>query len=876
MFARMKTSTKMFIGFMTAVAVLLIVGGIGYWGVSGLGQHIHHITQEHNPAIAGLNNINAGTQMVKTAMRTLMIPSISDALRKRQHEQIANGRKIYQEGRELYESIEKQADEAEMWKQCSDHLAKWREANQQALALYKQLEEADLGDTDTLRQVLEASRGDHWRGIAQTVKCVATGEHFDGCDDHTACAFGKWMAGFKTTNPAMLKILQECDEPHRQFHAAIKQIKQLVRDGKTEEAQVVLREKLEPASQKTLAAIAGMTDEVVRVQKLLADFEGIVFGPARDSQLQFETLLTKLRTINDKGNEAETALALSVAGWAKLLAIIALLVGTALSVVFALVLGRNINRSLRNTISQAEQLSAAAVEGKLQTRGNPESVPPEFRPIITGFNATLDAVIGPLNVAAGYVDRISKGDIPEKITAEYRGDFNEIKNNLNQCIDAINAMVADAEMLTEAAVAGKLQTRADAGKHQGDFRKIIEGVNSTLDAVIGPLNMAAGYVDRISRGDIPEKITDEYHGDFDLIKTNLNRCIDAINGLIAESTTLSQAAAEGRLDVRADAAKFQGKYHEIIAGMNAMLEGFAAPMRDIAAVMSRLGEKDFTQKIEKHYPGLYGELCNNVNAVVAAVRGAIEQIVESANQFAEGARVIAESSQTLAQGAQAQSSSVEEMTAAIEELARSVETVKESATAANAVAREANELANAGGRAVSQSIESMERIRQSSQKIAEIIQVISEIASQTNLLALNAAIEAARAGEHGMGFAVVADEVRKLAERSNQAAREISSLIKESTQRVEEGAQLSDQTGESLKKIIQTAETTAARIAEIASATVQQAANAQEVSKAIQTIAQVTEQSAAGSEEMASSSEELGAQATALRELVREFNVGAA
>ena len=84
-----------------------------------------------------------------------------------------------------------------------------------------------------------------------------------------------------------------------------------------------------------------------------------------------------------------------------------------------------------------------------------------------------------------------------------------------------------------------------------------------------------------------------------------------------------------------------------------------------------------------------------------------------------------------------------------------------------------------------------------------MIQVISEIASQTNLLALNAAIEAARAGEHGMGFAVVADEVRKLAERSNQAAGEITSLIKESSNRVQEGAQLSDETGESLKEIVQ-------------------------------------------------------------------------
>jgi hypothetical protein len=90
----------------------------------------------------------------------------------------------------------------------------------------------------------------------------------------------------------------------------------------------------------------------------------------------------------------------------------------------------------------------------------------------------MDAVIKPLNVSAEYRDRISKGDIPPKITDSYNGDFNEVKNNLNVCIDAVNALV-DTGTLVHAAAEGRLDVRADAANHQGDFRKIVQGVNDT-------------------------------------------------------------------------------------------------------------------------------------------------------------------------------------------------------------------------------------------------------------------------------------------------------------------------------------------------------------------------------------------------------------
>ena len=111
---------------------------------------------------------------------------------------------------------------------------------------------------------------------------------------------------------------------------------------------------------------------------------------------------------------------------------------------------------------------------------------------------------------------VSIGDLSAQIDTAGK-DSNSIIVAMHKMSEAIRAMVADAGMLAQAAVAGNLATRADASKHQGDFCKIVAGVNETLDAVIGPLNVAAEYVDRISKGDIPPKITDTDNADFNEI-----------------------------------------------------------------------------------------------------------------------------------------------------------------------------------------------------------------------------------------------------------------------------------------------------------------------------------------------------------------------
>ncbi|MWD26487.1 HAMP domain-containing protein [Aquicoccus sp. SCR17] len=296
---------------------------------------------------------------------------------------------------------------------------------------------------------------------------------------------------------------------------------------------------------------------------------------------------------------------------------------------------------------------------------------------------------------------------------------------------------------------------------------------------------------------------------------------------------------------------------------------------EISRGLTRLAAGDLTQPIESPAEDPFPEEYASLRASYNDVLERLDHIVTDINDVSDGVRVgaseIDQASSDLSSRAETQAATLEESAAALNQLTESIRSNSERAGQAESAGRSNREQAESGTQVVREAIDAMKAIERGSQNVTRIIGVIDDIAFQTNLLALNAGVEAARAGEAGRGFAVVASEVRGLAQRASESAREIKSLIAESSSQVESGSELVSRTGDRLEEILARASEVQVLMSDIAGAAQEQARGLDEINTGINQLDKVTQQNAAVAEETNAAAASLTQKAGELFSVLGQF-----
>ncbi len=248
--------------------------------------------------------------------------------------------------------------------------------------------------------------------------------------------------------------------------------------------------------------------------------------------------------------------------------------------------------AIDSLVHDAQALSAAAVKGDLSKRADVGKHRGEYRKVIQGVNDMLDAVIQPLTTAVQYVDQISKGEIPPKIATEAQGEFATLKNSLNSCIDGLGGLVEAKQVLQR--MASNDHTVKIVGAYRGIFAEVATATNLALERV----KAATLGCNNVAKGDYRENLEQfkriGRRSENDVLLPAFIEMMETVDALVLNAQTLSAAAANGDLSMRADAGKLRGEYRKVIQGMNDMLDAITVPLNTAAGKLAQIARGEIS------------------------------------------------------------------------------------------------------------------------------------------------------------------------------------------------------------------------------------------------------------------------------------------
>ncbi len=305
-------------------------------------------------------------------------------------------------------------------------------------------------------------------------------------------------------------------------------------------------------------------------------------------------------------------------GWLLMVAVGVL--GTLLEISFSYLLVRTISGPLAVLRGAAEKLAVGdpTVRVHVDSRDELGVLADSFRQVAALYEDR-----------AAVAQRIAAGDMT--VSLQVASDRDVLGKGLQLCAANLRALVQDSTMLAEAAVQGKLDVRADTGRYSGEFRAVILGLNRTFDELRKPLSVATHVISKMSRGELPWAIREDYRGEYNTLKESTNRLIEVATQRQEDVEALLRAGIEGRLEVRVDAAKYEGSNRTLFEGINQLLDATLLPMAEGVRVLRLICAGNLGERVEIECHGEHQKMQNAINGVHGWLRGLVDYVTRIAN-----------------------------------------------------------------------------------------------------------------------------------------------------------------------------------------------------------------------------------------------------
>jgi methyl-accepting chemotaxis protein len=213
----------------------------------------------------------------------------------------------------------------------------------------------------------------------------------------------------------------------------------------------------------------------------------------------------------------------------------------------------NLVKMMSDLLAQTDIIIKGAADGELDKRANADMFVGGWNQLVRGVNEAITNIVNPMNVTADYVDKVAKGIIPPVITTEYKGQYNVIKNNLNNMVKMMSELLAQTDILIKGATAGELDKRADAKLFVGGWNQLVTGVNDILNNVVPPIQDVQRVMAAMEQGDMTQTITRPYQGEFNTLKEAINNTIAKLVETITQINTAADALTNAASQVSATA-----------------------------------------------------------------------------------------------------------------------------------------------------------------------------------------------------------------------------------------------------------------------------------------------------------------------------------